>query len=77
MLDGMDGAIHHRYGYMPNMVYVIDKAGKVMYKANWTDSPVVDQILTELHAEESKVEGTSRRLTLSNEDRDCMRHGLV
>ena len=52
VLDGMEGAIHHRYGYMPNMVYVVNKEGRVVYKANWTDSPVVDQVLAELGARE-------------------------
>lgn len=51
LLDNLDGKIHHRYGYMPNMVYLIDKGGKVIYKANWTDSPVVDEVLQRLHAE--------------------------
>lgn len=55
VIDGMDEKVHHAYGNMPNAVYVIDKAGKVVYKANWTDSPVVDQVLAQLHAEEAAV----------------------
>ena len=50
VLDGMDEKIHLRYGNMPNAVYVIDKEGKVVYKSNWTDSPMLDHVLTELHA---------------------------
>jgi len=51
VLDDLDGEIHHRYGYMPNMVYLIDKSGKVAYKANWTDSRAIDQILAQLGSE--------------------------
>ncbi len=51
VLDNMDEKVHLAYGNMPNMVYVIDKTGKVVYKANWTDTPVVDHVLEELHAE--------------------------
>jgi len=55
VLDGMDEKIHLQYGNMPNAVYVVDKEGKVVYKANWTDSAVVDQVLAELQAEEAKA----------------------
>ncbi|MDA2933408.1 hypothetical protein MYX82_03590 [Acidobacteria bacterium AH-259-D05] len=53
VLDGLDEKVHLQYGNMPNAVYVVNKEGKVVYKANWTDSPVVDQILSELHAEKN------------------------
>ncbi|MCH8818725.1 MAG: hypothetical protein IIB03_00200 [Acidobacteria bacterium] len=52
VLDGLDETIHLRYGNMPNAVYVVDKEGRIIYKANWTDSPVIDQVLEQLHAEE-------------------------
>jgi len=37
---------------MPNAVYIVNKEGKIIYKANWTDSPVVDQVLEQLRDEE-------------------------
>lgn len=52
VLDGLDETIHLRYGNMPNAVYIVNKEGKIIYKANWTDSPVVDQVLEQLRDEE-------------------------
>jgi hypothetical protein len=56
VLDGLDETVHLRYGNMPNAVYVVNKEGKIIYKANWTDSPVIDQILKQLHAEEQAAD---------------------
>ena len=58
VLDGLDETIHLRYGNMPNAVYVVNKEGNIIYKANWTDSPVVDQVLEQLSAEEQAQEGS-------------------
>ena len=52
LMNGPDKTIHLRYGNMPNAVYVVNKEGNIIYKANWTDSPVVDQVLDQLSAEE-------------------------
>ena len=56
VLGGLDETIHLRYGNMPNAVYVVNKEGNIIYKANWTDSPVVDQVLKQLRAEEQAEE---------------------
>ncbi len=56
VLDGMDEKIHLRYGNMPNAVYVVDKKGNVVYKANWTDAPVVDEVLAELRDKEQTAD---------------------
>jgi len=56
VLDGMDEKIHLRYGNMPNAVYVVDKKGNIVYKANWTDAPVVDEVLAELQDEEQTAD---------------------
>ena len=33
---------------MPNMVYIIDKQGKVVYKAMWTDHTEIETVLENL-----------------------------
>ncbi len=53
LVDGMDEAVHRRYGSLPNMVYVIDKAGTIAYKATWTLADEIDGVLAELTAGEA------------------------
>ena len=43
VLDGMDEKIHLRYG-------------NIVYKANWTDAPVVDEVLAELRDKEQTTD---------------------
>jgi hypothetical protein len=33
---------------MPNMIYIIDKSGKIAYKAMWTDHSEVETVLANL-----------------------------
>ncbi len=63
VLDGMDEKIHLRYGNMPNAVYVVDKKGNIVYKANWTDAPVVDEVLAELRDEEQTADNRQQKKT--------------
>ena len=51
LVDGMDEAVHRQYGSAPNMVYVINKAGNIAYKATWTVSEELDGVLAELTGE--------------------------
>ena len=36
LVDDLDEAVLEAYGRKPNMVYVIDKDGKIACKENWT-----------------------------------------
>jgi hypothetical protein len=47
-VDELDGSVHRLYGSMPNMVYIIDKNGKVAYKAMWTDHEEIRSVLANL-----------------------------
>ena len=57
LVDGMDEAVHRQYGSLPNMVYVIDKAGKIAYKTTWTVAEEIDSVLAELTASISSWTG--------------------
>lgn len=37
LVDALDGACHRAYGSMPNMTWIINRAGVPVYKADWTD----------------------------------------
>lgn len=45
LLDSLDGACHRRYGGYPNMTWIINRGGTVMYKSNWTSTPSVIETL--------------------------------
>ncbi len=47
-VDGMDEAVHAILGDLPNVVYVVDKAGTIVYKAPWLDAAKVDRVLAQL-----------------------------
>jgi hypothetical protein len=44
----MDSDLHESMGRLPNMAYIVDKQGKVYYKATWTDVDRLDKALAEL-----------------------------
>ncbi len=52
LVDDLDEAVVQAYGRMPNMVFVIDKEGKIAYKSDWTEQPRIDLMLDELLAEQ-------------------------
>jgi len=48
LIDSLDGKIHRKYGILPNMVYIINKEGSIVYKASWTDAKEVERVLENL-----------------------------
>jgi peroxiredoxin len=48
IVDSLDGKIHKKYGLLPNMVYVINKEGSIVYKASWTDAAEIKSVLENL-----------------------------
>ena len=36
LIDDLEGGVHHLYGGLPNMSWIIDHTGRVAYKAGWT-----------------------------------------
>ena len=37
LVDDLQGTTHRKYGLLSNMVYLINREGSVVYKADWTD----------------------------------------
>lgn len=48
LVDNLEGTVHQAYGVMPNMIYIIGKDGKVVYKAMWTDHSEIESVLANL-----------------------------
>ena len=58
VVDDLDGIVHRAYGTLPNMVYVLDREGRVVYKAMWTDHADVAAALANIAwAEEQQARG--------------------
>ena len=36
--DDIHGSTHLAYGLLPNMIYLIDREGTIVYKSDWTDA---------------------------------------
>jgi hypothetical protein len=48
LVDDVEGTVHRLYGSMPNMIYIVDKNGKIAYKAMWTDHEEIASVLANL-----------------------------
>ena len=48
LIDALDGTVHIAYGSLPNMVYIIEKSGKIVFKAMWTDHQEIESVLANL-----------------------------
>lgn len=44
-VDTLDGDMHRAYGSLPNMVYVLNPDGKVIYRCDWLSVPELDRVL--------------------------------
>ena len=44
-LDGLDGGCHRRYGGLPNMTWIFNTGGVVLYKAQWTGVESIENAL--------------------------------
>ena len=45
LVDDVEGTGHELYGALPNMTYVIDRGGKVLFRSDWTDAPTIEKVL--------------------------------
>ena len=48
LVDRLDGGMHEMYGSLPNMVYIIDKEGLIIYKSAWTIPDEIENVLKTL-----------------------------
>ena len=42
LVDDIEGSTHKAYGLLPNMVYLVDRDGVIVYKSDWTDAHELD-----------------------------------
>ena len=51
LVDDLAGTAHRAYGSMPNSVYVINPAGKIVFRGDWNDARAVRRVLKERNPE--------------------------
>lgn len=47
LLDDLGGSMHQAYGSMPNMVYVVNPEGTVIYRCDWAFTNRIEKVLNE------------------------------
>jgi peroxiredoxin len=62
LVDKLDGKVHLQYGGLPNSTYLIDKSGRVAFRALWTRPSVLEEALEELL--EGQEEGRKEHVTV-------------
>ncbi|TML76417.1 MAG: hypothetical protein E6G12_07155 [Actinobacteria bacterium] len=45
LVDDLDGSVHRAYGLLPNMSWVLDRGGAILYKAMWTSAARIGEFL--------------------------------
>ncbi len=45
LVDDLDGTVHRAYGLLPNMSWVLDRGGTILYKAMWTSAVHIGEFL--------------------------------
>lgn len=48
LVDDLGGTVHRSYGPMPSMTWVIDRGGRVAYRAPWTSAASVEAFVARL-----------------------------
>ena len=69
LVDDLEGTVHRLYGVLPNMVYIVSKEGRIVYKAMWTDHDEIRVVLDNLvMADELRAEGGAPETLPHRED---------
>lgn len=83
LVDDLTGTVHRRYGSMPNMCWVIDRGGRVVYRANWTNGANVEAfVIRYLAARADRSRGApsfyeTQQLEIRPVDREAFNQGLL
>lgn len=77
LVDKLDGKVHRQYGSWPNSTYLIDKSGRVAFRALWTRPSVVGEALEEL-LESQEESGKEHSVVSDGEDTSLpRRYGML
>jgi hypothetical protein len=76
LVDALDGACHRAFGSMPNMTWIFNRSGMILYKSDWTNAHNVEnaliyflEVLQRRQAGERLAPFHVERLDYRNQDR--------
>ena len=78
-MDGVEGTVHRAYGLLPNMSWVLDRRGTILYKAMWTSAADIGNFLERQQAGVSGPATSTfyaEQLAPVGRDRDAFQRGL-
>jgi hypothetical protein len=77
-VDDPAGTVHRAYGLMPNMSWVLDRGGTILYKAMWTSAAHVGEFLEQREAQSGPASSTFyvEQLAPVARDRPAFQDGL-
>jgi peroxiredoxin len=67
VVDDLRGTIHRRYSKLPNPTYIIDRSGRIAFRAKYTRPEVIAEALEEL-LERQQERGTDHAIVAGGED---------
>ncbi len=66
LVDDLGGTVHQLYGVLPNMVYIVSKEGRIVYKAMWTDHEEIRVVVDNLvMADDQRAKGIRLKASLT------------
>jgi hypothetical protein len=75
LVDDLEGTVHRAYGLMPNMSWVLDRGGIILYKAMWTSAAHVNDFVERRSGHAAGTFYTEQIAPVSR-DRDAFKSGL-
>ena len=45
LVDNLDGSMHQAYGSFPNLVYIINPEGSIVYRCDWAFADLIEEVL--------------------------------
>jgi peroxiredoxin len=68
LVDDVRGTIHRKYGKTPNSCFLIDKSGRVAFRALWAQASVLEEAIKQL-LEAQHDRGVEHAVVLGGEDK--------
>jgi hypothetical protein len=63
LVDDVGGTVHRAFGLLPNMSWVLDRGGTILYKAMWTSAADIGNFLERREAQAAERARAARRST--------------